>query len=140
MMGLMRPHLGRRLTLTTMLVLALATSGCSGDDEKDATGPEPSPTGSGSGAVPPVELPPGEVTSVRACASTVTTAGQIETEWTGDADVRVRGGDLDATKRPRAVYTTGDRGVKLAVYSKGPDFEPAATISSGDFGLRRHID
>ena len=85
--------------------LALVTAGCSGDDDKDKkkASNEPSSVITGD--------PKDEkqlVAKTAKCTAEVSTSGEYEAEWGGDAQVRTGGKSADDTG-PNAIYTLNDK-------------------------------
>lgn len=112
----------------SVLCLALVTAGCSGDDDKDKkkASNEPSSVITGD--------PKDEkqlVAKTAKCTAEVSTSGEYEAEWGGDAQVRTGGKSADDTG-PNAIYTLNDKRNRLALYSPGPEFKGSISMSVGN--------
>jgi hypothetical protein len=122
--------MGRLLLLFSALCLVVATTGCSGDDDKDQDpdkgGKDTSVDGSAT-PDPDDELRTKPKTTT--CDAEVSTTGTYEATWNGDASVRTGGKAIDESG-PDAIYTLTDDRNQVALYSPGPDFKGSISMAA----------
>ena len=113
--------------LLSVCCLVLVTAGCGGDDDKKDDGDKKSA---------PTKAVDEEEDSKRAatieqCDAEVSTTGAYEADWSGEATVRT-GGRNPEQAGPAAVFELVDKKNRVGLYSPGPDFKGAVSLSVGD--------